>query len=273
MVVGDREVAGIEHFSPLKKSRCSGSAPGSCAAPPTRRVPDTTSGFRAYNREAALALQVVSKFTYTLETIIQAGKMTVAIDHVPIRTNEKLRESRLFPSMWTYVRRNARLDLPHLRDVRAAAGVHDRRACSSACPPLFCGAAGCTSAYFGQGDGAATCSRLIVGDVLFIAVAAGRARHHRRPALGPADHDPAHLRARAPDRARARRPALALRAGRARRPARHPRPARPRPAPRAHRGARGAEAYEHHGHARRRGHGHRQHLRQVRLDQPGRASG
>jgi hypothetical protein len=68
-------------------------------------VADTTSGFRAYNREAALALQVVSKYTYTLETIIQAGKMTVAIDHVPIRTNDKLRESRLFPSMWTYIRR------------------------------------------------------------------------------------------------------------------------------------------------------------------------
>jgi hypothetical protein len=48
----------------------------------------------------------VSKFTYTLETIIQAGKMTVAIDHVPVRTNPKLRESRLFPSMWTYIRRN-----------------------------------------------------------------------------------------------------------------------------------------------------------------------
>ena len=51
--------------------------------------------------------------------------MTVAVDHVPIRTNPKTRESRLFPSMWAYVRRNARLDLPHLLDVRAAAGVHD----------------------------------------------------------------------------------------------------------------------------------------------------
>ena len=69
-------------------------------------MPDTTSGFRAYNREAALQLQVVSKYTYTLETIIQAGKMTVAIDHVPIRTNPKTRESRLFKSMWQYVRRN-----------------------------------------------------------------------------------------------------------------------------------------------------------------------
>ena len=70
-------------------------------------VPDTTSGFRAYNREAALQMQVVSRFTYTLETIIQAGKLLVAVDHVPIRTNPKTRESRLFPSMGAYVRRNA----------------------------------------------------------------------------------------------------------------------------------------------------------------------
>jgi len=70
-------------------------------------VPDTTSGFRAYNREAAIQMLVVSKFTYTLETIIQAGKLLVAIDHVPIRTNPTTRESRLFPSMGAYVRRNA----------------------------------------------------------------------------------------------------------------------------------------------------------------------
>jgi hypothetical protein len=105
MVVGDRQVMTIEHFSPLKKSlQRLGSWVVRQASQTT--VPDTTSGFRAYNREAALALQVVSKFTYTLETIIQAGKMTVAIDHVPIRTNPKTRESRLFPSMWSYVRRN-----------------------------------------------------------------------------------------------------------------------------------------------------------------------
>jgi hypothetical protein len=52
-------------------------------------------------------MMVVSKFTYTLETIIQAGKLLVAIDHVPVRTNPKTRESRLFPSMSAYVRRNA----------------------------------------------------------------------------------------------------------------------------------------------------------------------
>jgi glycosyltransferase involved in cell wall biosynthesis len=105
MVVGDRQIRTIEHFSPAKKLL---QRLGSWVVRQASEtdVPDTTSGFRAYNREAALSLQVVSKFTYTLETIIQAGKMTVAVTHVPIRTNDKLRESRLFPSMGSYVRRN-----------------------------------------------------------------------------------------------------------------------------------------------------------------------
>jgi glycosyltransferase involved in cell wall biosynthesis len=106
MVVGDREVTGIEHFSPLKKTlQRLGSWVVRRAS--STSVPDTTSGFRAYNREAAIQMLVVSKFTYTLETIIQAGKLLVAIDHVPVRTNPQTRESRLFPSMGSYVRRNA----------------------------------------------------------------------------------------------------------------------------------------------------------------------
>jgi glycosyltransferase involved in cell wall biosynthesis len=105
MVIGDRETDQIEHFSPLKKRlQRLGSAVVRRAS--GTDVPDTTSGFRAYNREAGLQIQVVSKFTYTLESIIQAGKMLVAVDHVPVRTNDKTRESRLFPSMWAYVRRN-----------------------------------------------------------------------------------------------------------------------------------------------------------------------
>jgi glycosyltransferase involved in cell wall biosynthesis len=105
MVVGDRQVETIEHFSPAKKAlQRLGSRVVRWAS--TTSVPDTTSGFRAYNREAALSLQVVSRFTYTLETLIQAGKLTVAVDHVPVRTNAKLRESRLFPSTASYVRRN-----------------------------------------------------------------------------------------------------------------------------------------------------------------------
>lgn len=105
MVVGDRDVMAVEHFSMVKKrlqrlgswvvQQASGTS-----------VPDATSGFRAYNREAALGLTVVSKFTYTLESLIQAGKSFVAVDHVKVRTNDKLRESRLFGSMWGYVRRN-----------------------------------------------------------------------------------------------------------------------------------------------------------------------
>jgi glycosyltransferase involved in cell wall biosynthesis len=106
MVVGNRQVGQIEHFSGPKKllqrlgswvvRRASGTD-----------VPDTTSGFRAYNREAALQLLVVSNFTYTLESLIQAGRMLVAVDHVEIGTNPKLRESRLFSSSGSYVRRNA----------------------------------------------------------------------------------------------------------------------------------------------------------------------
>jgi glycosyltransferase involved in cell wall biosynthesis len=106
MVVGDRDVRRSEHFTPTKKllqrlgswvvRRASGTD-----------VPDTTSGFRAYNREAALQLLVVSNFTYTLESLIQAGKMLVAVEHVPIDTNPQLRESRLFDSTGSYVRRNA----------------------------------------------------------------------------------------------------------------------------------------------------------------------
>jgi glycosyltransferase involved in cell wall biosynthesis len=106
MVVGNREVHTIEHFSPLKVSlQKLGSWVVRQAS--ATEVPDTTSGFRAYNREAAIQMAVVSKFTYTLETIIQAGKQLVAVDHVAIRTNPKTRESRLFPSMWSYVRRNS----------------------------------------------------------------------------------------------------------------------------------------------------------------------
>jgi glycosyltransferase involved in cell wall biosynthesis len=106
MVVGDRQVDTIEYFSTFKKLlQRLGSWVVRQAS--STEIPDATSGFRAYNREAALQMQAVSKFTYTLETIIQAGKLLVAVDHVPIRTNPRTRESRLFPSSAAYVRRNA----------------------------------------------------------------------------------------------------------------------------------------------------------------------
>jgi glycosyltransferase involved in cell wall biosynthesis len=106
MVVGDRQVATIAHFSAAKKAlqrvgswvvrRLSGTA-----------IADTTSGFRAYNREAALGLLVTDNFTYTLESLIQAGKMLVAVEGVEIATNPQTRESRLSDSTGAYVRRNA----------------------------------------------------------------------------------------------------------------------------------------------------------------------
>ncbi len=105
MVVGDRDVAAIDHFSPSKKSL---QKIGSWVV---RRlsetdITDATSGFRAYSREAALQLVVVDNYTYTLESLIQAGKTRVALGEVEIRTNPKTRESRLFGSTSSYVRRN-----------------------------------------------------------------------------------------------------------------------------------------------------------------------
>src|SRR6185369_8879452 len=163
MVVGDREVKTVEHFSaPKKLLQRLGSWVVRQASQTT--IPDTTSGFRAYNREAALGLQVVSKFTYTLETIIQAGKMTVAVDHVPVRTNPKTRESRLFPSMWTYIRRNS------VSIFRIYAMYEPLRVFLTAAM-LLGGAAiavwGRFVYFYVQGHGAGHVQSLILGAVLF----------------------------------------------------------------------------------------------------------
>jgi hypothetical protein len=69
-------------------------------------LPDVTSGFRAYSREAALRLNVFSKFTYTLETIIQAGKNQISVAHIPIQANSPIRASRLFSSIPAYLKRS-----------------------------------------------------------------------------------------------------------------------------------------------------------------------
>lgn len=105
MVVGDRRVSSHEEFSRTKRwLQIWGSSVVRRAS--ETDVPDVTSGFRAYTKEAAIRLNVVSRFTYTLETLIQAGKSDVAVTHVPIRTNPQTRESRLFKSVWQYVRRS-----------------------------------------------------------------------------------------------------------------------------------------------------------------------
>ena len=105
MVIGDRQVQHHPEFSRTKKllQRLGSWVVRRASA---TEVPDTTSGFRAYTRDAALRLNVVSRFSYTLETLIQAGKSDIAVTSVPIRTNPTTRESRLFTSNIQYIRRS-----------------------------------------------------------------------------------------------------------------------------------------------------------------------
>jgi glycosyltransferase involved in cell wall biosynthesis len=105
MVIGTRNINAIQQFSYFKK-RLQSLGSWVVRQLSGTRVPDTTSGFRAFSREAALRLNVVSKFTYTLETVIQAGKKNIALTHVPVRTNKQLRKSRLFSSIPVYLKRS-----------------------------------------------------------------------------------------------------------------------------------------------------------------------
>jgi glycosyltransferase involved in cell wall biosynthesis len=105
MVVGTRPIDSIAHFSPMKKwlQRLGSAVVRALSA---ADVADATSGFRAYSRDAALRLTVLTGFTYTLETLIQASHKNIAIVTVPIRVNGKLRESRLFRGVGAYVTRS-----------------------------------------------------------------------------------------------------------------------------------------------------------------------
>lgn len=105
VVIADRQVQTIEHFSPAKKffqrfgTRVLNWAAGT-------DVPDAPSGFRAYSRDAVMRLNVVTRFSYAMETIIQAGSKGMTIVSIPIVTNPKTRESRLFKSHWEHVRKS-----------------------------------------------------------------------------------------------------------------------------------------------------------------------
>jgi glycosyltransferase involved in cell wall biosynthesis len=105
IVVGDRNVRDHEEFSTSKKVLQRWGSWVVRRASQTD-IPDVTSGFRAYSREAALRLNVVTRFTYTVETLIQAGRSDLTVTHVAIRTNPKTRESRLFRSVRQYVARS-----------------------------------------------------------------------------------------------------------------------------------------------------------------------
>jgi hypothetical protein len=102
MVIGDRGVATLESFSPLKrKLQTLGSRVVAQAA--GLDIPDATSGFRALTREVALRTMVLSNYSYTLETLIQAGNRKTTVQFVPIRTNPPQRPSRLMRGMWDYI--------------------------------------------------------------------------------------------------------------------------------------------------------------------------
>ncbi len=105
IVIGDRNIKAIKHFSFVKK-HLQGMGSWVVRHLSDTRIPDTTSGFRAFSRDAALRLNVISRFSYTLETIIQAGKKNIALTHVPVRTNEQMRPSRLFSSIPSYIKRS-----------------------------------------------------------------------------------------------------------------------------------------------------------------------
>lgn len=105
MVIGERPIDQTEHFSPLKKKL---QHFGSWVVRKASKtdIPDAPSGFRAYSREAAMRMNVVNEYTYTLETIVQAGRNKIPLMSVPIRTNGELRPSRLFSSMFGYVKKS-----------------------------------------------------------------------------------------------------------------------------------------------------------------------
>ena len=104
MVVGDRGVDSVAHFSPVKRvlQRLGSSAVSALSG---IEIGDVTSGFRAYSREAALRLNILTNFTYTLETIMQSGEKPITILSVPTRSNPPTRPSRLFSGTGQYLRR------------------------------------------------------------------------------------------------------------------------------------------------------------------------
>jgi glycosyltransferase involved in cell wall biosynthesis len=102
IVIGDRQTQTIEHFSPVKKffQRQGSNVVNKAAG---TNLPDAASGFRAYSRESLMRINIITQFSYCMETIIQAGNKRIPITSVKIKTNPKTRESRLFKSMWQHM--------------------------------------------------------------------------------------------------------------------------------------------------------------------------
>ncbi|MBD3296335.1 MAG: glycosyltransferase [Candidatus Omnitrophica bacterium] len=105
LVLGCRDIENIAHFSPLKK-RLQRLGSGMVKFLSGIDIPDATTGFRAYSKETATKLNVLSEFTYTLETIIAAGNLGLTVKTIQVSTNPELRESRLFKSIPEYLKRS-----------------------------------------------------------------------------------------------------------------------------------------------------------------------
>jgi len=106
IVIADRQVHTIEHFTKMKKFLQKFGTHVMNAAAGTN-IPDSTSGFRAYSKEAAIKLNLIGRFNFAMETTVQASNNRLAIDIITIKTNPKTRESRLFKSSWEHVRKSA----------------------------------------------------------------------------------------------------------------------------------------------------------------------
>lgn len=106
VVIANRQINRIKSFNYVKKFLQNfGTSVVNYAA--GTNIPDAASGFRAYSKEAAMQINVVTEFSYSMETIIDAGRNRLSITHIPIRTNPKTRESRLFNNMWQHVYKSA----------------------------------------------------------------------------------------------------------------------------------------------------------------------
>lgn len=171
MVIGARPINETEHFSFLKKKL---QHFGSWAVRKASNtdIPDAPSGFRAMTREAAMHINVINDYTYTLETIVQAGRDKIAVTSVPVHTNSDIRPSRLFHGIWSYVKKSVVIIL-------RAYMMYQPLKCFTylSCIPMLCGLSiGLRFLYLiaiGQGYGHVqslilACTLIIVGFLTFM---------------------------------------------------------------------------------------------------------
>jgi glycosyltransferase involved in cell wall biosynthesis len=164
LVIGARPIANIQHFSPIKKLL---QKLGSWVVRRVSKtdVADAPSGFRAMSREVGFVLNVFSDYTYTLETIIQAGQKNLRVASVPIRVNGELRPSRLVRSIPSYVRRSV---LTMLRIFIVYRPLRFFLSMSAVPLLLGLGIGGRFLVFFAQGDGGGHVQSLILAAVLLL---------------------------------------------------------------------------------------------------------